>query len=575
MVRSPALRRLASVLMIILVLDLTAAATSYVTHRDAAPALPDFRTIGDTTTVSQPPDLSALVELATWPDPGPVVDPPPSDLSQTQQPDVAAVAAIMGMERTRGALRPADRAHLRGLVLSLDQGFVVHPRPRAPGLRRLGVSARTQGIVLSALSKAYAATGQRRWKDAADQVFLTFFRIRDVPDDSGRLPDRWTGFIDPLQHLWFESYPELDKPSQLLAGHLWATLGLAEYHAIATGDYRRAARRLVLGGAATAAYFSGIVRRPYLASRVSPATEERSLATHRLMTAQLQALYEVTEQEVFAERAGQFLADSALAEFMTEPNLRLRRGVNVDQLLPTGSLAPNAPTNADRALRFALTALDQGETAAAAETAEEIWRTTRNGWILHAGPMPFSSLGAGTDWHSAVTQGLLLWTLVRLHEETQDPAWADRADEVFQTFTRVRGYRANGPAAPANWVTTVGDDVGYGNLWFAAEAPAGVEVAPVRHHVLAHTTAVLALYRYWSLTQDPVAQRLVEGGLSTVKSRLPDIQLSGRRLQVDLTHGTGSQAEQRALAETLQVLDRIAPSMNLAKATTGFEENHP
>ena len=104
-------------------------------------------------------------------------------------------------------------------------------------------------------------------------------------------------------------------------------------------------------------------------------------------------------------------------------------------------------------------------------------------------------------WYSGMAQGVALAGFVRLFEQTGDATWKAAADATFASFLMPRS--GDGP-----WVTTVDDQL----LWFE-EYP----WSPSDHTFNGHVFALFGLYDYWRLTRDPIAERLIRGGLATAE----------------------------------------------------------
>lgn len=155
-------------------------------------------------------------------------------------------------------------------------------------------SMMAQGIALSLFTRLYAATGQRRWRGAADATFASFLQ----PPRAGT---PW-GVRVVGDLLWLEEYPD---PARIQAdrtynGHVFAAYGLYD-HWLRTRDPRAA---LLLRGALTTASvaFGGIRRRGWR-SDYCLAHHRDAGGYHDTHIKQLLTLHGITGDRGFAERA--------------------------------------------------------------------------------------------------------------------------------------------------------------------------------------------------------------------------------------------------------------------------------
>jgi len=88
-------------------------------------------------------------------------------------------------------------------------------------------SALAQGQGLSMLVRAFAETGDEKYRSAARDALEVFFR---TVDEGGVV------FVDEKGDAWLEEYL-VSPPTHILNGFMWASWGLYDY-AIATGDVR-------------------------------------------------------------------------------------------------------------------------------------------------------------------------------------------------------------------------------------------------------------------------------------------------------------------------------------------------
>jgi D-glucuronyl C5-epimerase C-terminus len=155
-------------------------------------------------------------------------------------------------------------------------------------------------------------------------------------------------------------------------------------------------------------------------------------------------------------------------------------------------------------------------------------RATRSGPALFF-PYPYTFRVHGladevlrAPWYSAMAQGQALTAFVRLFEATGDQRWRDAADATFESLKIV------GPRTTP-WVVHL-DRSGY--LWFEEYALARKPDRTINGHLF----AVVGLYDYWLLTDDPEAKLLIEGGLTTVREQVATWRQPGWVSRYCITH---------------------------------------
>jgi hypothetical protein len=137
-------------------------------------------------------------------------------------------------------------------------------------------------------------------------------------------------------------------------------------------------------------------------------------------------------------------------------------------------------------------------------------------------PYPFDWPREGLEapWVSGYAQGFALSLFVRLYRVTGEWNWADHARSTFMSFRQIR-------SGSRHWVAYAPT----GDLW--------LEEYPARRptHVLnGFCFALAGLYDYERLTRDPVANQMVQGGLSTMRRFAASYRLPGRLSLYDLVH---------------------------------------
>jgi hypothetical protein len=242
------------------------------------------------------------------------------------KPDVAATAALQAMAQysrtmdTRSLLRATELVD--HLVNTTRDGLVPHQfRAQNPDGRNLIVpwySAQTQGLLLSALVRLAAATGQQRWLDDAGAVFATFQHMRAYPGYSTvEPPGVWTGYIgdeESRTHLWFEKYcrprgsPYSLSPTLIVDAHITAAIGVYDYWRMTKSPV---AARLFDGAMSSLLERLPDIRRNGRASYSALQSNVFRLDHHRVVTHQLRLLAEMTGKEAFRNYSQKFASDAA------------------------------------------------------------------------------------------------------------------------------------------------------------------------------------------------------------------------------------------------------------------------
>ena len=605
-------RRFALVLVGVLIVDLAVTAAVYVMHRDDPPALPIFRSVAadprGAPYIPMPPafgdaflpDTSLRVSPA-----GRVRRPVGSELRL--DPEAAARFALLQLAayrsgQDRNALDRAGTA-LAELAPLLGPGPVENPfrkpLPNGTSLPVDWVSAQTQGLVLSALSQMYEATGVRLWRVRAARAFDAFLRIRDFPDKDGETPTRWITVVDRANFLWFEAFPQSPASGGLITGHNFAVLGLLDYSRVARGDRLITAKRLYQGGLATTLHYLHDVRFEYGPAWTSPAQLERSIPLHQVLRAQLDALARITDIPGLRRYEQKLTRDTKVAFFFTT-GLDPIGDVDAYAPEPTRMLPPTSITvddgagsersgtgkqSLDALLTSAIVDLQnyssqrrQSDLASARRAITRVLQSSRRGLVAHTQPV-VNVYGERLKhpWYSAQTQGLLLSALSRLHWASGDYRWSEHADEVFRSMQRVRGIAGNNERPPRIWIAHQGDDKAYANLWFEKYPHPQGSASFVRGSpsfvVDAHIAAVIGLYDYWRLTQRPLAARMFDGGVSTIVARLPDIRVPGGISKTALLADVNELDHHRVVTAQLSVLATMTGDKRLAAWAARFEQD--
>jgi len=86
-------------------------------------------------------------------------------------------------------------------------------------------SGLAQGQALSLFVNLFNLTGKKRYRDAADKIFTSFFFFYPESYDE-RKP--WISYVDENGYYWIEEYPR-KNPQHVLNGFQYAVLGLYQY----------------------------------------------------------------------------------------------------------------------------------------------------------------------------------------------------------------------------------------------------------------------------------------------------------------------------------------------------------
>ncbi|GAB48225.1 putative D-glucuronyl C5-epimerase [Mobilicoccus pelagius] len=208
----------------------------------------------------------------------------------------------------RSAVRHGDRLVARSVrsrgarFFPYDMAFPLHG-DRRHVMPRPWYSAMAQGQVLAAFLRLHEATGDARWRRAADETFASF----TVPRQEGQ---PWVSDVHPDGSLWLEEYPHPETPDSAYNGHHFALFGVYEYWR-ATG--RPEAADLVRGALTASLRSAPEFRRPGELSRYCLTHDVRSAKYHGIHVRQLYVLAGLSGDPRFARWADVFLADAPAA----------------------------------------------------------------------------------------------------------------------------------------------------------------------------------------------------------------------------------------------------------------------
>ncbi len=102
----------------------------------------------------------------------------------------------------------------------------------------------TQGVALSAATRLYKITKDKKYLDDMRRIANSFYFLKPASSDHKNV---WISCIDSTQNIWFEEYPQ-EYPGYTLNGKVFAILGLYEYYLVSSNPE---IKKLVLGGLTT------------------------------------------------------------------------------------------------------------------------------------------------------------------------------------------------------------------------------------------------------------------------------------------------------------------------------------
>ncbi len=169
-------------------------------------------------------------------------------------------------------------------------------------LRAPWYSGMAQGRVLSVFVRLYQATGDPRWRTAAD---ATFASLAQAP--SGRLP--YGSYVDGGRHLWLEEYPRYPASisENVLNGHIVAIWGVLDYWAM---THAALAAQLARGAIATVkATATNGFRRANGSSLYSLRHRTAANTYHQMHIEQFLQLWQFTHDAFFITTANAYRTD--------------------------------------------------------------------------------------------------------------------------------------------------------------------------------------------------------------------------------------------------------------------------
>jgi len=113
-----------------------------------------------------------------------------------------------------------------------------------------------QAYVMAAWIKLYRVTGEKKFKDLAEETYRSFLQIRTKEGQEAP----WVSFVDKAGYLWFEEYPSPTDPQpRVLNGHICAIMGLYSYYRLEPNPETLA---MIRAGITTVCRYFNEFRRP-------------------------------------------------------------------------------------------------------------------------------------------------------------------------------------------------------------------------------------------------------------------------------------------------------------------------
>jgi hypothetical protein len=163
-------------------------------------------------------------------------------------------------------------------------------------------SGMAQGQALSLFSRLHTATGEARWRSAAEATFVS---LLNPPSETAP----WVTRVDASGLLWLEEYPRNppERSDRTFNGQMYALFGLHDWWVVS----RDPRVEVLFDGAATMVRsVVGSIRDPGWISRYCQAHPEvRSPKYHDIHEVQLRFVHAMTRQASFASSADLYMAD--------------------------------------------------------------------------------------------------------------------------------------------------------------------------------------------------------------------------------------------------------------------------
>jgi hypothetical protein len=152
-----------------------------------------------------------------------------------------------------------------------------------------------QGAATGFFARLYEATGEQKYRDAAEHAMESFL----IPRRSGHL---WTSSVDSLRYLRLQEYPGT-RWDYVFNGHMEAAMGLYDYYRV-TGDPR--ALSLYRGALTTVLKYGETLRNPGWISAYSLGARAQYRSYHHRVVSQMLELYTLSGDTRFVHLANEY-----------------------------------------------------------------------------------------------------------------------------------------------------------------------------------------------------------------------------------------------------------------------------
>jgi hypothetical protein len=160
-------------------------------------------------------------------------------------------------------------------------------------------SGMAQGQALSAFSRLYQVTGNKRYLERAEETFNSLVVLKS---NDGSV---WVSMVDDRQYFWIEEYP-MEAPTHVLNGYLYAILGLYDYYQVDKSDR---VKDVLQASLLTIHDHIDQYRVPGDLSKYCLKHPHQSPLYHKIHIQQLDVVYKMTGMKKFGEMKKTFETD--------------------------------------------------------------------------------------------------------------------------------------------------------------------------------------------------------------------------------------------------------------------------
>ena len=161
-------------------------------------------------------------------------------------------------------------------------------------------------------------------------------------------------------------------------------------------------------------------------------------------------------------------------------------------------------------------------------------------------------------WYSALAQGQVLSLFTRLFEETQDTAYLDLSEKVFNSFY---WHKYNHDL----WISCIDWN---NNIWFE-EYPAEMPCFTLNGMIF----AIYGVYDYYRITKRDDAKKLLMGAITTIENNIHRYRNEGEVSYYCLKHKVDASVYHNIHVEQLNTLYSITGEPKFLEASTQFKSD--